>query len=70
MGLREVVVTDTGGIGRRLVSGEMGQQAAISQRGRVTIHDEEAPAGSSLCDDFARSSVRVGIAGKRAVRSS
>jgi hypothetical protein len=68
--LREVVAADKGRIGLRLVGGEMGQQAAISQRGSVTIHDEEAPAGSSLYDDFARASARVGITRKRAAWSN
>jgi hypothetical protein len=60
----------TGRIGLRLVTGEMGQEAAISQRGSVAIHHEEAPAGSTLYDDFARASARVGITRKQAAWSN
>jgi hypothetical protein len=56
------VAADTARIGLRLVGGEMGQEAAIRQRGGVTIDNEEASAGSSLYDDLARASARVGIA--------
>jgi hypothetical protein len=68
--LGEVVAADPARVGLRLISGEMGQEAAISQRVGVTIHNEEAPAGSSLYDDFARASARVGITRKQAAWSS
>src|SRR5262249_34004329 len=68
--LREVLAADASRVGLRLVGGEMCQEAAIPQRGSVAIHDEEAPAGSSLYEDFARAGARVGITREQAALSN